>query len=680
MKINLTTLVLIVGILFAIPKCKAQEPEFGVAALSGPNGIHLFIGKDFLNRSTASQTNGWVGYNIYKKDAGQNKFKKINDMLVARVNTLAELESKLGREIDLLQGIAKAADHKEFWDMIESRDEKILVFAMMNPALREALGLSYLDRDVKAGKSYTYVITRVDTKGKESSYSDTSVAIFGKAPFDLKGPQNVKGKASDSSVRLQWQVNPADSGAFSYSVYRASKPEGSFVKLNERPLMIFYLDESEQLPSGAFIDTTAKNGRLYYYSIVSVDMAGNESNKTPLLSFTPKDDKAPLIPLKVAAKSIANGIVVTWERIPENDLAGFIIYRSLNPDSLFARLNDALSPPDSGYWVDKSALPNTQYYYQISAVDYSGNVSEKSATSFNLFENRRPPLAPNPIGAEGTPEGILIKWHPNTESDLQGYYVFRAERINDTAVQVSPLIDKDTTFYHDKDSRLSLKGSYRYMIKAINYTGVSSGFSFPLIASPAKVVLPGPPLSFYGYQDVIGNRLFWTPSSDNLVAGYQIYRAVEGDSMIWIKLTSASLSKNANNYTDSSAAISVIYLYKIISVDGKGNEGKPSNSISLSKFAPPPLPPSNIIVSKIDSGLSITWDTTMEPRVKGYHIYRRAGKGLAIRLNSEILTKSISQYQDSRISVGLRYFYSVSSVGDDGREGVRSNEVDYLVR
>jgi fibronectin type 3 domain-containing protein len=680
MKNKIAIIIAAVSALLILQPCQAQEPEFGVAALSGPDGIQLLIGGDVLNKNTAMQTNGWVGYNIYKKDEGQTKFKKLNDKLIARVNSLTELEKKLGRELDLLQGIAKAGNHKEFWDMIESRDEKILVFAMMNPPLREALGLSYLDKDVKSGNSYIYAITRVDTKGKESAYSDTSKATFGKAPFDLMGPQNVKGKASDNSVRLQWQVNPDDSAAFSYSIYRATKPEGPFERLNERPVMIFYIDDSEELPSGAFIDTTAKNGRLYYYSVVSVDMAGNESPKRPLLSFSPKDDKPPIIPQKVAAKSAVNGIAVTWEIIPESDLAGFIIYRSMIPDSLFTRLNEALCPPDSGYWLDKSALPNTQYYYQIAAVDYSGNLSEKSATSFTLFENRRPPLIPNPISAEGTPEGIMIKWRPNAESDLRGYYVFRADRISDTAVQVSPLISKDTTFYHDKDSRLSSKGSYRYMITAVNYTGVSSGFSFPVIAAPAKVFLPEPPLSFYGYQDVIGNRLFWTPTSDNFTAGYLIYRAIESDSLTWAKLTTVPLPKNANNYTDSSAAISVTYLYKIKSVDGNGNEGNPSHSISLSKFAPPALPPSNIIVTKINGGLAITWDTTMEPRVKGYHVYRRVGKGRTLRLNNEIIQKSTGEYRDLNVSQDLRYFYSVSSIGEDGREGSRSNEVDYLVK
>ncbi len=678
MKIIQMALIGFCVVLFANP-CRAQQGEYGVAAISGPDGVRLLIGRDILSQSSASQTGGWIGYNIYKKESGKNTFKKINDRPVARVKTLAELESRLGEELNLLLGFVKIDNKTEFWRMIENREEKVLVLTMLDPPLREALGLSYLDKDVKKGNKYIYAVTRVNTEGKESPYSDSSAVIFGKAPFDLNGPLNFKGKASDNQVRLEWQVNPADTGAFFFSVYRASAKEGPFERLNDRPIMLFYSNESNELPTGAFLDTTVQNGRVYYYAVVSIDIAGNESPKRPLM-LCPKDNQPPAIPQEVIAKSSAMGVTLSWKVIPEPDLAGFIIYRSQIPESLFTRLNNALSPPDSGYWEDKSAAPNTQYYYYIVAVDKSGNLSEPSATTFSLFENRKQPLPPEILIAEGTPEGVRIQWRPNTDPDLFGYYVFRGDGIDDVPVQVSPLIGKDTTFYHDTDSHLSPKGTYRYHIKAVNYTGVLSMLSAPMFAKPGIIVPVDPPLSFYGYQDVIGNRLFWTPTSDNTAAGYSIYRTLASDTSTWQLINSSPLPSSSNNFTDSIAGVGISYLYRIKSVDQRGNEGKPSLSISLSKFAPPPLPPPNVTISKAEVGLKIVWDISLEPRVAGYRIYRRSGMEPSVLLNQELLKVSIGEYRDKSVKPGARYFYTVTCVGADGREGAHSNEATYFAR
>ncbi|MCP4583692.1 MAG: hypothetical protein GY839_18945, partial [candidate division Zixibacteria bacterium] len=646
--------------LFLAQSGYAQNAEFGVQAVSGPDGVVLMIGKDMLNPNTVSQHDGWAGYNIYKREAGKTEFKKINSTPIARVNTLADLEKELDLYLESGVRLLKLSGKDELWQMIENEDERIYLLVMLNLTLMKALGLAYLDTDVEKSKKYTYAVTRVKISGEESEQSMVSEVTFGVPPYELKGPLKVTGEANNNELRLDWEVNVADTGVISYSVYRGDQPIGPFKRLNKNPIMIFYQPESGEIPRGAFTDTTAQNGRTYHYAVVSVDIIGNESPKEPVLTFQPKDDKAPSIPRNVAAQSADVGITVTWEIRSKDDLAGFNIYRSLNPDSQFFKINDILSPPDSGYYKDISALPNIQYYYRVTALDRAGNESVQSPTGFSVFENRRQPLPPGGITAKGTDDGILVKWRDNSEYDLRGYYLFRADKIDGKPVQVSPLLSKDTTAFHDKDTHLSPKGSYWYYLTAVNFTGISSEYSEGVAATPAIIIEPEPPLSFFGYQDVIGNRLFWNQPMDNTVNGYNIYRAIESDSLIWEKILEQPIFRNILKYTDTTAAIGTEYLYHIKSVNEKNVEGKPSHSIKLNRFTPPPLPPGNVIVTKIENGLKVSWDPTLESKVKGYFVYRRAAGDTAIRLMNESLPVTDFEFQDLTIKSGTRYFYSVS--------------------
>lgn len=658
----------------------AQNNEFGVKALSSPDGIVLMIGGPMLNPLTADKNSGWIGYNIYKQVDGGSKFKKINSKPTSRVSSLEELEAKSEIDIKLDANFLQLSSTRELWQLIEANDDKIQILSLIDLSFREVMGLMYRDRDVKNGKTYVYALTRIDKQGKESERSEVSTSTYGIPLIKVKGPAKVSGKADETTVRLEWDVNRVDTAVFSYAIYRAEKPDGPFMKINNMPVLIFYQPESDVIPKGSFTDTTVISGAIYYYAVVGVDFVGNESPKEPILAFQPKDDIPPTIPRKVKAVSSSLGITVTWEANHERDLAGYNIYRSLFPDSQFVKITSSLSPADTGYYEDKSAITNVQNYYRVISVDRSGNESLQSPTAFTVFENIRAPLPPNGLVAEGTPEGILIIWKKSTESDLRGYYVFRAEKLGGDIVQVSPLISPDTALYHDQDKHLSPKGTYWYYLKALNYSGLISDYSVGVAATPAIVIEPEPPLSFYGYQDIIGNRLFWQPPIDNTVTGFYIYRAIKSDSLIWEKIVPEPLFRKINTYTDSNAIIGIDYLYRISSINDIGIEGKPSHDISLNRFSPPPLPPGNLMVTKIESGLKIAWDPTMESRAQGYYIYRRTSGKKAQKMTDEMLLVNNPEFRDLSVEAGVRYFYSVSCVDRMGREGARSPETAYLAR
>ncbi|MGH7726061.1 MAG: C25 family cysteine peptidase [Candidatus Eiseniibacteriota bacterium] len=85
----------------------------------------------------------------------------------------------------------------------------------------------------------------------------------------------------------------------------------------------------------------------------------------------------------------ATSITLVWKKTSSDDLLGYNILRSINLGGPFAKVN--VVPTDrTALYVDESLPPLTRFYYQITAVDSSGNESLPSAVA---SASTNPPLA-----------------------------------------------------------------------------------------------------------------------------------------------------------------------------------------------------------------------------------------------------------------------------------------------
>jgi fibronectin type 3 domain-containing protein len=656
----------------------ADLPEFGVAPLSGPDGMLLVIGGPLLHPTNAAANDGWIGYHLYRKAPGDTGFTRITSVPLSRPGSLVELEKAMGGTIDGFERFAGLRSKQELWQAIERGDSAIIAISFLSKNFRRALGLMVTDTKVEKGKSYAYRATLVAANGTESKPSDPQSAAFGTPLIPLVGPSNVKGEATNKGVVLTWQVNPADSGAFSYSVYRCPDSVGTFLRLNLAALTPA-VDSGVEPGPGSFIDTTARSGRRYYYAVVSTDYAGNESPRRPLLAISPRDVAPVYIPQNVFARPSELGITVTWDAVAGGDVLGYNIYRSSNADSNFVRLNSLPLPADTGFCEDRTTTLVDRYFYRVTSVNRSGAESEKSALALSLFENRTQLLPPQAVRAQQRPNGIAVTWQAGDEPDLRGYYVFRADSYNGSLSQVSKLIAKDTTEFIDTARYLSSVGQYWYLVQSINYAGVSSNYSAPVVAYPGKPQSVDAPRSLFGYLDGRKVRLFWTGLDDNAVTGYRLYRTREADSAKWARLTVNPMPRTSSEYTDTSASEGEAYLYQLRAINAQGQEGSPSHNIRILAFAPASLPPMGLRVAQEGPALTIVWGVTNQSAIAGYRIYRRSDSEPAALLSAQMIPVTTTTHHDTSVHSGTRYYYSVSCVDQSGREGNRSTEVSFLV-
>lgn len=673
---SLILFLMIIGCAVISMAASSDVPDFGVVPLSAPDGMVLIIGGPLLHRSAASpDAGGWIGYHVYRRKAGDSAFTRLTNSPLSRPGSLAELEQAMGGPIDGFERFAGLANKQELWQSIVKGDTSIIAISFLSKNFRKALGMLLVDTQVEPNTLYEYMATLVALDGSESAPSEIQRATFGTPLLPLLGPLSVTGESTDKGVALGWTANPADSGAFSYSVYRCPDSVGSFLRLNLAALTLD-VDSTGVSTTGSFIDTTARPGRTYYYAVVSSDYAGNESPRARLVPVNLVDVSRPSVPQNVFAHPTDLGLTLTWDTV--TGVVGYNVYRSTDADSNYTRLNEVVLPADTGLYEDKSATLVDRYFYRVTAVNRSGYESEQSARALSLYGNRLPPVPPQDVQADAQVDGILVRWRAGDEPDVQGYYVFRADGFNSVLSQVSPLIGRDTTSFLDTSRYLSGGGQYWYLVQSINYTGLASALSLPAAAHFDRPDSVEAPRSFFGYADGSFVRLFWTSTGDNATHGYHVYRAKEADSLIWDRLTTTPLARTAGEFTDTAGQVGSVYLYQVRPINDNAEESSPSHNLRVVLYEAAPMAPGGVRVTQDGNELMVTWSKSLHPSVTGYRIYRRSDMEDAILLTAQPLANVMTSYRDSSAKTGVRYYYSICCLDQSGREGNRSAEVAYL--
>lgn len=157
----------------------------------------------------------------------------------------------------------------------------------------------------------------------------------------------------------------------------------------EPPEQILRLTENFAQHQGWAIDTTAHTGNSYRYiaeRIEQVTIAGRDMEiasqpSAPAETAYP-DVFPPPVPtgLVSAADTAAKTIDLDWTPDVDPGLAGYIVYRrGVGAHEPAQRISPAGKPVTTSTWRDTTALPGQRYAYSVSAIDVSGNESQRSA-------------------------------------------------------------------------------------------------------------------------------------------------------------------------------------------------------------------------------------------------------------------------------------------------------------
>jgi predicted small lipoprotein YifL len=108
-----------------------------------------------------------------------------------------------------------------------------------------------------------------------------------------------------------------------------------------------------------------------------------ESAPSNTVSVKVLDTFPPDVPNNLVIFTAKDQIFLTWENVPDPDLAFYRLYRKSSETADFALLADEIK---ENFFRDKNVSNGKLYIYAVSAVDRKGNESESSLPAQQLFE------------------------------------------------------------------------------------------------------------------------------------------------------------------------------------------------------------------------------------------------------------------------------------------------------
>lgn len=396
---------------------------------------------------------------------------------------------------------------------------------------------------------YFYEIAGIDFFGRETRHTEKiRVEIRDTTPPPAPEKPTIRIDHAKLRIDLGWKaVSSADLRG--YHVYRSAKSDSGFVRVNTQIIPVNAVAFSQRI----------EKARKYYYRVVSVDAAGNESSAVTVFADV-HDVIPPLAPRNVHVQSDTGKIVLIWEANTEKDLRGYYVYRATNSKRHFVLLN--ATPIETSTFEDKlpENIRNT-FSYRVVAADSSFNKSEASGIASVKLPDVMAP-APPFIKQVVTSEGALtITWLPAIDRDAKNFKLFRSTGGN--IILLATLSSIEASF---EDDKVVSDQSYKYHLTLVDSAGneseKSNEFAGRWVKRAASLLIGGVTAS---YDSISGNiSVGWLALSSASV-GYILYRK-KGEEEF--KPIGPMLTEH--HYIDTRAQKGEVYAYRVKAYGEKG--------------------------------------------------------------------------------------------------------------
>jgi hypothetical protein len=317
--------------------------------------VWLFIASDeVVEDEKPVQTE--IKESVQQQDEEESQVKVDEAEGEPKAESVALTAESFAEEAKLVTSISK----EQFVLHLNQTQEQALVgaFVYTHPIPSEDL----------TGKTYTFAL-KAWAKKKESDFS-AMLSVKPKAlPFP---PTGLKAEVLEDKIQIEWTVpeknidssSPAE--VMGYTVYRRSKDKG------------IQRVSTGLIKEAAFSDLEFQFDKTYTYTVrasASESSPFLESDDSEPLEIVPKDTFPPKMPQGLVAVPGDDFVSLSWDTNREPDLAGYRIWRKSGDDEEFTAISDLIR---ENVYNDSAVIRNSRYDYAVSAVDKTGNESQKS--------------------------------------------------------------------------------------------------------------------------------------------------------------------------------------------------------------------------------------------------------------------------------------------------------------
>jgi hypothetical protein len=286
--------------------------------------------------------------------------------------------------------------------------------------------------------------------------------------------------------------------------------------------------------------------------------------------------------------------------------------------------------------IDSGLTGGTEYFYQVAAIDDSGNVSaytaEVSSTPTTSGGSGTPPDPPMSVTATGGLDGrVIVRWDIDLDPTIVHCSLHRAEVTGGPYTTIAAGLTGEAYL----DLAVVNATEYFYVLTSFNSNGDESVNSLEVSATPEATVNanPDPVAILSTTQGYLSVKLIWSPSTDTDFALYRIkYGTVTTVYTEEIEVTSVQTT----SYQVTGLDAATEYFFVIEVEDTAGNLSTESDEESETTFDQEspvgpgantaPAAPSNFHVTSETSGVvAVTWDPNTENDIASYILFRNYG-------------------------------------------------------
>ncbi|MGH9819750.1 MAG: fibronectin type III domain-containing protein, partial [Pyrinomonadaceae bacterium] len=238
--------------------------------------------------------------------------------------------------------------------------------------------MTYTDNLEFAGQAarLRYAVRLANASGQKAAFSN--FLLIEPAANVAANPTGLKTELTQDAVNLSWTSPEANvngskpANIIGYNIYRSASDKESAALLNKTPIT-----------DTKYADRYFDFEKDYYYFVRTVSLGSDaiptESQESNIVKLHPVDTFAPGPPTAITIAATPTTISLFFPANPENDIAGYKIYRSTDPN--LDKAGWALLTPkllDVTTFQDDKVESGKTYYYYVTAADKKGNVSSPS--------------------------------------------------------------------------------------------------------------------------------------------------------------------------------------------------------------------------------------------------------------------------------------------------------------
>jgi fibronectin type 3 domain-containing protein len=311
-------------------------------------------------------------------------------------------------------------------------------------------------------------------------------------------------------------------------------------------------------------------------------------------------------------------------------------------------------------FVDSAVTAGTKYFYEVTAVNASGqsSVSPEASATVPAAAPTPPatPAAPTTLTAIPSVGHIGLSWA--AVSTASSYDVYRGTVSGGESV--TPL-QTGITATNFSDTTVSAGTKYFYEVTAVNSTGQSS--VSPEASATVPTAAPSAPGSLTATPASGQVTLMW--SAVSTATSYDIYRGtVSGGE----SATPFQVGITGTSFTDTSVTAGSSYFYEVTALNNGGQSGD-SPEASATLTVPIPAMPAGVTATATSaSTISVSWlDESYEA---GFQVLESTDG-----VNYSVVTSTgtgVTSYLVSGLSAGTTYDFEIVATNASGNSAASS--------